>query len=256
MDSIRPIYGCNKKFDPYFIGSCVLIEVEGKKYLITAAHIIDDNDFTTLYSSGNGDKDILVELTSKKAIVTKAEGNNRDNDQLDFAILPLTTEMLKSIGNDVVFLNEKDFNLRKVPVERELHLAMGYPRSKNKKIDKKRKKVTTNPLVYSSSLVIDNEILEFVGGSEKFNLLLDYNNKEYKNEKFEIENSISPVGASGGGLFFIEGMKNLENFKPNVDCNAKLVAILIEVHEEKNIILATKLSVIFDAISTLKYNNT
>ena len=52
MNSVRPIYGSTEHGKPYHIGSCVLIEIDKKKYLVTAGHVIDHNKTTTLYVSG------------------------------------------------------------------------------------------------------------------------------------------------------------------------------------------------------------
>ena len=49
MKSVRPIYGSTEHGKPFHIGSCVLLEADGSHYLITAAHVIDHNDYTTLF---------------------------------------------------------------------------------------------------------------------------------------------------------------------------------------------------------------
>ncbi len=103
LKSVRPIYGSTEHGKPYHIGSCVLIEINSSKYLITAAHIIDHNEITTLYISGGND---LIQIEAE-ALITNSKNGSRDDDKLDFAILSLSTEIIEKLGA-VIFLNESD----------------------------------------------------------------------------------------------------------------------------------------------------
>lgn len=243
MSSVRPIYGSTEHGKPYHIGSCVLIELDGSKYLITAAHVIDHNQITTLYVSGESD---LVQLEAE-ALITNPGSGNRDNDKLDFAILPLSEELTKQLGN-VVFINESSMSNDASENKGKLYLALGFPNSKNKKIDNKENKVTQNPFIYSSTLNLNQDIFSKVGATTSQHYLLDFCSKHSKDENNNTVNSIAPIGASGGALFFIEGVNNPDNYRPDAECVGKLTGILIENHKQQKIIMATKISVIKDAL--------
>lgn len=243
MKSVRPIYGSTYKRKPEHIGSCVLIELESIKYLITAAHVIDHNEDTTLYVANTTH---LIEIKSK-AIVSKAYNNDRYKDKLDFAILPLSEEMIIKL-NDVIFLSESDMLTFDNQNDKSMYLALGFPNTQNKKVDIFNRIVTQNPFVYSSLLNKEAYIFKKIGADQKFNLLLNFSSKQSKDENNNVVNSFSPVGTSGGGLFLIEGMNNPENYRPNSPCSGKLVGILIENHKRYHVILATKISVIKTAI--------
>jgi hypothetical protein len=243
MKSVRPIYGSTENGKPYHIGSCVLIEVGSSQYLITAAHVIDHNEITTLYVSGEND---LIQIEAE-ALITNPSTENRDDDKLDFAILPLSDDIKNKLGS-VVFLCEQ-FILNTSPeCKGKLYLALGFPNSKNKKVNTSENKVSQNPFVYSSTLNLDDNVFEKVGATKSQHYLLDFCSKYSKDEMNNIVNSFAPKGASGGALFFIEGMSNPENYRPNAKCKGKLVGILIENHKKQKVIMATKISVVINAL--------
>lgn len=49
IDAVRPIYGSDRSGRAEHIGSCLLIEWQGRYYLVTAAHIVDLAEKTKLY---------------------------------------------------------------------------------------------------------------------------------------------------------------------------------------------------------------
>ena len=51
--AIRPIYGVDRASRPEHIGSSFLLEYKGLKYLITAAHVLDHSEHTSLLVGGN-----------------------------------------------------------------------------------------------------------------------------------------------------------------------------------------------------------
>ena len=244
MNSVRPIYGSTEHGKPYHIGSCVLIEIDKKKYLVTAGHVIDHNKTTTLYVSG---KSQLVQLEAE-ALITNSDTGRRDDDKLDFAILSLSDEITAQLGN-VVFINESGMSDVVIENEARLYLALGFPNSKNKKVNNEENKVTQNPFVFSSTLNLDEDVFKEVGAKASQHYLLKFCSKYSKDENNKKVNSISPTGASGGALFFINGMNNLESYRPGAECIGKLTGILIENHKQQKVIMATKISVIKEALT-------
>ncbi len=65
-DAVRPIYGATGKGDPDHIGSCILLEVDGEQFLLTAAHVLDHNQNTSLYLGG--DELILLQFEALATI--------------------------------------------------------------------------------------------------------------------------------------------------------------------------------------------
>jgi hypothetical protein len=243
MKSVRPIYGSKMDGSPYHIGSCVLIDVGGAKYLVTAAHVIDHNEETTLYVSGDND---LIQLEAEALLTSHVSGDRR-NDKLDIAVLPLSSHIADQLG-EIVFVDESSM-IRTSCDSNKYYMALGFPNSKNKKINNIEKKVTQNPFVYSSGLILDDDVFREIGANRAQHYLLNFSSKYSKDENGNMVNSIEPKGASGGALISIEGVNDLLSYRPDSECTGRLAGILIENHKRQKVILATKMSLVLHIIS-------
>lgn len=246
LQSVRSIYGSTERCEPEQIGSCVLIEYQGIKILITAAHVIDNNEYTSLYVSGENQ---LV-LISASADVTDAPDGDRKSEKLDFSIIYLTEEMITNIGN-VSYIQENEIQLGDVQANEVCCLTLGYPNSKNKynKYKSKNNNIVETPFVYTSNLQKDHQDFKNNQAHPDQHYLLDFSAKNSKDENNQKVNSISPKGVSGGGLFLIKSMEKPESYKPNTPCTGRLLAILIEFHKEHKVLMYTRLSVIINALT-------
>ncbi len=247
LKSVRPIYGSNINHNPIHIGSCIFIEINQHKILLTAAHIIDKNEITTLYVSG---KEKLVKLDGACEISTKVEGS-RKKDKFDFAIIILTKQMIESLGN-IEFLNKSDLYLKKEPAQKGLFMALGYPNSKNKKPNNIEKTVTLNPFVYSSKLIQNESLFKEIDTFSDTHYLLDFCHKHSKDSTGNITNSIAPKGISGGGLFHIDCLSSLKTYLPDSKCSGKLIGLLIEHKKNHKVLLATNILSILNSNKLLK----
>lgn len=244
LRSVRAVYGSTENGKPVHIGSCVAVKIKEERYLITAAHVIDHNEITSLYVSGEKHL-VLIEST---AHLTVAPQGDRDEDVIDFAVLHLSDDMMVKIGN-IEYISEKDILLRDLKQSEKCCLALGYPNSKNKINPKYGNNVKETPFVYTSNLKHDDELFKKTGSIKGQHYLLDYCKKHSKDEARNIVNSISPKGVSGGGLFYIEGMDKPESYVPEAPCVGKLVGILIEFRKEHKVLIYTRLSTILGALT-------
>ncbi|WP_155806675.1 trypsin-like serine protease [Mariprofundus ferrooxydans] len=247
LKSVRSIYGSTKYGKPSHIGSGVLISYGSNKILLTAAHVMDHNELTTLYISGERS---LVSLTGHCSLTVAPNGNRR-MDKLDFALLLLSDETIQKMGQ-VEYLDEHQFQVTDLPPNERCCLALGFPNSRNKRCNNTNMKVKQEPFVYTSVLKTDDFLYRSLSANPAYHYLLDYCSNHSKDEENNTVNSVSPKGVSGGGLFLIEGMANPESYKPNAKCNGKLLGILIEYHKNEKVLLFTKLSVV---LKYLQENN-
>lgn len=243
LKSVRPIYGSSMQGTPVHIGSCVLIELDGTKYLLTAAHVVDNNDITSLYVGGEPD---LV-LFEGAGICTPKIEDSRKKDRFDFAAFRLTEPIINKLGA-VVYLDENQLYTRDSVSNGNCFLALGYPNSKNKKFDNQTKKVSRNPFVYSSTLKNESTIFTSVGVQPTTHHLLDFDHNQSKDENGNIVNSIAPIGASGGGLFYMGNFSNPDFLRPSSKCLGLLSGILIENIKSQKVIVAVRISLIIDEI--------
>lgn len=248
--SVRAIYGATDNGKPDQIGSCVLLEYKGEKLLVTAAHVIDQNEFTSLYINGETN---LVQVFGI-CIITAAPGNDRYKDKLDFAVLPISDDIASNLGK-VSFLPEDEWGLHDLLEKDRCCLALGFPNSRNKKVDDSKHAVKLAPFVYTATLKSDPKVFEETNFSIADHYLLNFCSKHSKDSSNKITNSICPKGVSGGGLFLIEDMANPESYRPEVECKGKFLGILIEQTKNKKQLAFTKISTIKTAL-TLRSSGT
>lgn len=248
LQSVRSIYGSTSRSEPEQIGSGIFIDFRGQKVLVTAAHVIDNNEYKSLYVSGN-DKLVLI---SAQADITEAPNGNRDSDKLDFSIIYLTGEMISEIGG-VHYIEENEIQVDDIRLNEKCCLTLGYPNSKNKYNKYKNggsNNIKATPFVYTSILQKDAQSFAENDANPHQHYLLDYCGKHSKDESNNIVNSISPKGVSGGGLFLIKGMEKAESYIPDTPCSGKLLAVLIEFHKEEKVLMYTRMSVIINALTS------
>jgi len=242
LRSVRPIFGSTKQGKPEHIGSCVFVEFGGAKYFVTAAHVIDENEQTTLYVSGEKN---LVEVVGEFLVTAPPEGQ-RGKDKLDFAVHEVSEEFEASLGH-LDYINEKESLTHFQREPQKFCIALGYPNSKNKKFDLNARTVKEVPFIYSSSLKHEAALFSAVGASPKNHLLLDFCGKYSRDEDGNQVNSWSPVGVSGGGLFSIKGL-DFNSILDDSHCQGELIGIFIEFHRAQKVLVAVKLATIYAAL--------
>jgi len=222
LQSVRPIYGSTESDKPVHIGSCILLDYQDEKLLLTAAHVIDNNYVTTLYVGGATN---LVLLTGD-CLTSAMPSGDRKEDKIDVALVKLPTEVQEKLGN-VHYIPEADWNTGDLPIKDRCCMCLGFPNSKNKRVNHQEKTVEHTPFIYTSNLKRDVDLFQKTGGAE----------------------SIHPRGVSGGGLFLIEEMWNPNSYKPGTPCTSKLLGVLIEFHKEQKVLMFTKMSLVQEALS-------
>ena len=70
ISSVRPIYISTEKENPMHIATGTLLHVAEKKYLVTAAHVIDKNAKSCLYIAGEKE---LVMLEGNAHVTTETQ---------------------------------------------------------------------------------------------------------------------------------------------------------------------------------------
>lgn len=236
ISSVRSVYGARKNGNPEHIGSCVIIEYNGEKFLITAAHVIDENKNTSLYFSSDGCLcEITGEFNSSKAI-----NGDRKDDIIDVAALRLNDNQISQIGTSFIPHNEILWD--EACLENKMGLVIGFPNSKNNRYNSSKKKVITTPAIYSDKMFSAKDIVS--KKYENHNIAIKFNKKKCKNENGEIKHTFKPTGLSGGGLFLMADVSNIESYELNSICRGRLCGILIEFPEKGNALVATNMSTV------------
>jgi hypothetical protein len=84
--AVCPIYGIDSRDRPQLIGSAIPFRVAAHSFLLTAAHVLDENKQTTLYVGG---VETLVPLAGSSHRV-RAPNASRQNDKLDFGFVDIS----------------------------------------------------------------------------------------------------------------------------------------------------------------------
>jgi hypothetical protein len=241
-DAILPIYGASENGCVKHIGSSILLHVQGCHYFVTAAHVIDWKNDTTLYLGCpcHRLKPLQLEL-----LVTVAPNGKRDNDRFDFSFAPIDSNLIEKLSG-VKFITEAEISGPIANTDGRIFTCLGYPNSKNKIKLRKDKNIPRLGCYTSIGKTMNcgpggvaknhNQIR--IAGDTKYSL----------DDQGNRISSISLPGFSGGAIIDvgqISADKLHSNFAP------KLAAVFIEVKQEKskNIIIGTCLTTILGAIS-------
>lgn len=241
--SVRPVYWATPSGTAEAIGSSFLLRVDGKRYFVTAAHVLDLNQQSTLYVGGGN----ALEPITGIAGVTKAPASGRADDKFDFAFMELPEDFANRLGVDV-FIDVTKISQNRGSLEGRCYVALGYPASRNKPkpISVTGTHVCGKAWAYSSTAYTDENVFNAVGASTDTHLLLKFAKKS-KAFTGEITSSITPQGASGGVLIDL-GRIDLQSLSPSAQFTPRLAGILIEHHAASKAILAVKIQSIIEAI--------
>ena len=119
-DAVRPIYGATAKGEPDHIGSAVLLNLDGTKCLLTAAHVLDQNADTSLYLGAD-----QFALLTFDALVTALPEAGRDADRADFAIARLAPADVANLSQ-TSFITRADISVGAGPPKGEATPALAF----------------------------------------------------------------------------------------------------------------------------------
>jgi len=167
--AILPIYGSTERGTPVHIGSGVLLKLPEGHCLVTAAHVIDQNKKTTLYTGVSRTEELLLEF----AITTPAN-EDRARDHYDFALARLPGSLVSRLEG-ATFIKETEIS-RSVgtPVGRA-YTCLGFPNSKTKTRPGRMNNLEPVLGVYTS-IGLAHQKLPSVA-NEGDHILLDFNAK-------------------------------------------------------------------------------
>lgn len=241
--SVRPIYWATSTGTAEAVGSSFLLQVDGRRYLVTAAHVLDLNNDSTLYVAGNS----ALEMITGIAGVTKAPASGRSGDKYDFAFMELPEDFIGRLGADS-FIDANDVTQNRGALDGRCFMSFGYPASRNKAkpISVTGTHVRAKAWAYSATVHTDAKVFDAVGVSPENHLLLKFDKKS-KTFTGETTSSITPNGASGGILADL-GRVDPQSLSPSAQLTPRLAGILIEHHPKSKAILAVKIQSVINAI--------
>lgn len=234
-EAIVPIYGSKENGRPVHIGSAILLDINDTKVLLTAAHVVDNNDFTTLYLGGGAELDPLRGEFS----ITQAP-LGRDRDRYDFAFTAISQDIAGKIKGRFIGLTEIAQSRRED--QGRYYTALGYPNSKNRKYNPKKKTIKSRLFPYSSIHKIDPDIASKLPGNGAYHIFMTYD-KRSRDEHGLVVNSTAPKGMSGGAVIDAGRPADREVFFDNEMPAPLLAGVVIEL-KKKKVLLAVRIEII------------
>jgi hypothetical protein len=127
QQAVCPIYGADDRGKPYLIGSSLLLKVHDRSFLVTAAHVLDWNQETSIYVAGRL-KPVRIEGESYR---TSPPATGRNDDLMDFGIIDISGTPPDQWSR-YRFLTPDDLDVDDFPADHTLYGFSGYPVTKNR----------------------------------------------------------------------------------------------------------------------------
>ncbi len=201
-------------------GSGFLATYNGRRYLVTALHVVED---VAHYGT------CAIRINEKAILLEKVKFSiNKDND-LAFALID---DLLnRNNVNDAVFI-DLDFSADPDTVKTDHHLLLGYPETKNRIAPKWNKtdilllSITANPA--NPDLKIKTPILK--------RILFKYDTKKLINSDLTIANQPPKLQGMSGGPSL--EMRVARFAKDKLEVSILVSGVLVEWHKNEKIVVA------------------
>jgi hypothetical protein len=214
------------------IASGVLLVVGNVQFLLTAAHVTDERRKTPLFIPAKKGFVNLFGLFIESPMPTSG---SRSDDKRDVAVLKLSPDLVARVHDHLLFLEHHDCDLADVTKANDVYTIIGYP-AKKSGIDGNA--VITDQFSLSGDGVMDKRFEE-LGLDPQRHVIVQHRKKR----AIHYSNMLRwrpphPQGMSGGGIFaWDKALPEMSALR-----QPKLVAILTEYHEHKNVFIGTRLS--------------
>jgi hypothetical protein len=224
------------------IGSGVLLNRRNGHFLVTAAHVIDHKNVSHLYIPTQG----RLSMLEGDGIATTAPHGLRDDDRFDFSVIELSTAVVEALG-DIRYVTENEFRGTDTDMSGHGLMALGYPVSKNKKIDHVKKQIHPKRLSYGAHFLKDDEFAQKLKISGEEHLFVKYE-KRSRVANGAVVDSFSPTGMSGGALIDLGKIGVLSALGQKLDGPFRIAGILIEYYKDKNRMVSVKSDAILSVL--------
>jgi hypothetical protein len=229
--SVRPLFlkdEGERRLAP--LGSCVLVSLDGVKFVFTAGHVLSEPGYPNQFNRGTialasaGGR--LIPLSSREAVFMGRKTNSQD---LDVGVVRMEQTNVELDKCHFLAEGEWQFEHEDDRSGKSLYVLVGYPGSRgltkirNLQIEQRSLCICTN--------LAPEERYEELNLPVKDHILLEYNQNKVKHNGARF-NMWKLGGMSGGGVFRVQKDTG----------RAQLVAILTEHRTVSTCIVATRVN--------------
>ena len=241
--AILPIYGSTPRGIPIHIGTAIALDWNLQKLLLTAAHVIDNNELSSLYVGGAD-----LTLLEMNFLTSSKSGQDRIHDHYDFAIGRIPPQTLKALDG-ISFISESDICTASHEPAGTTYTIVGYPNSKNKKTNATKRLVYTEQAHYSDVARTNQTLSQELNLSHTTHIFMNYNAKHSRDAQGQRVNSIQLKGMSGGPVFNIGVLPDPSVLGGCRHPDPCLVGLFTEFHRNQKTMIATRVQSILRAVS-------
>lgn len=239
LSAVLPIIGASEKLRPVAVGTGFLLQVADSWLLVSAAHVADEIQLSTLYIPGEPGKN-LIELPSS-ATCTKAPSGDRKKDKIDLAFWELTQTIREQLDRSSMFLPSLLLQPHVEGKPPQHFSFVGFPHKATKEKYGTRK-LQSRPEQYTG-VCVDEARYQEVGASSAQNIAIDFDPKQAISEGKQVTPK-DRRGMSGGPVFAMTDGGTL-NGLPKI----RIVGVAIECHRSEKLLLATKVDLLLQMLA-------
>jgi Trypsin-like peptidase domain len=210
---------------PSVCGTSTFIAIDRVRYLVTAAHVLDENEAIHF---GHG---IITGPTTGRVVSTSIPpGGTRANDRLDVAVLRLADEQadrLVAIGREPISVPVWNADDQHTPGQ--TYVFSGYPASRAE-FNRRERTVDLGPM--SAKCVVEGEpAFGRAGVDPRTHIVAQFDRRRMMGQEGRQVTAPGPWGMSGGPVW---------TARPDSD-ELALVGIGIEYLERQNVLVGTRI---------------
>jgi len=243
--SVRAMLYSKDGRNPEIVGSCTLLQIDGRRFVVTAAHLLDGLETHEIYVSGSVGTEPVQIIGMTYSTASPPQG--RDHDKIDIGFWGIEEPLAEKLGA-VSFIVSNRFSLNRAPFENRMFVALGYPVSRNKRnIDHVRKSIKTTLSKYTAELDCDPSVPKAFGVSGNDHLFLKHH-KYSETATGEKQRTFKPVGLSGGPLIDLGNFATLDRYASDTTISGYVSGMIIERFAKHKVLVATRIHRIVEAI--------
>jgi hypothetical protein len=233
-----PIYAPDKKGNPTTIGSGVLINIYGHKFLVTAGHVFD---YTYTHKVAIKSRNSLVNISGE--IIDTKFAPTRAEDKIDIALLELNKEMEEALS-DYKYLSIENIDYNHVSdQEHTMYTFVGFPATKNK-LRYNSNRVKGGIFSYSATRVKE-DIYNKLDISSTNHIAIQFKKTKLLSTDRKSSTAPDPYAMSGGGIWLND---NLYHHPSIYIPKTKLVGIALSWHKRYQCLMGISTGAVIEVI--------
>lgn len=236
---VVPLYGTAERSRRYVVGSGVLVQIDESGFLITAAHVLDEQQrvHTNIEVPG---RNALLPVGGQALKTPLPSSGRREDDLIDIGILPLQQNLVDELLAHFDFLTVQQLDPSDAPGTQTLYTFVGYPGSQHE--GPRGGVLTIEPVRYTSGPLHPDKYPK--GFQLETHASIDFDAKRMVARTERVQTPPDPHGISGGGVFRVGTWEEII-----AGTNTEhLVAVAIEMRKQKGCLLGTRIAIPLEMI--------